>query len=282
MGHPQGRQAQISEKASFGSDPPRLGSRAGALPLLASIEPSAQVTHGSSTGRRVAMKPRTLSPGAPPPWGSRGRRDGRGRSRSAPAIPCRRRSAVAGRLRMGRHGVDRPVRIAGAEGQHFEGVPPEDPLGGGEARLAPIFIDGRRGRISADADVGQGGTHAGGIGGGRRPGTRMVPRPSTSEAMALASTVPGLRSRPPQLPEWWPPSRSSTASSKLMRRVNRGNSVGRSALRRGPSDAISTSAASASACSRQKGRRPGEPNSSPISTRNVTLKPGGPCRDRIT
>ena len=31
--------------------------------------------------------------------------------------------------------------------------------------------------------------------------TRMRPRPSTSDAIALASIVPGLASRPPKLPE---------------------------------------------------------------------------------
>jgi hypothetical protein len=40
------------------------------------------------------------------------------------------------------------------------------------------------------------------IGGGRSAATRMRPRASTSEATAWLSTVPGLRSTPPQLPEW--------------------------------------------------------------------------------
>ena len=42
---------------------------------------------------------------------------------------------------------------------------------------------------------------AGGMGGGRRPGTRIRPRESTRQLTALASTVAGLRSTPPQLPE---------------------------------------------------------------------------------
>jgi hypothetical protein len=40
-----------------------------------------------------------------------------------------------------------------------------------------------------------------GIGAGRRPGTRIAPRASTSEAIACARIVPGLASSPPQLPE---------------------------------------------------------------------------------
>ena len=54
-----------------------------------------------------------------------------------------------------------------------------------------------------------------GIAGGRRASRRILPRPSTRVAMALASTVPGLRSRPPQLPEWWLPSRRSSSISKV-------------------------------------------------------------------
>ena len=38
-------------------------------------------------------------------------------------------------------------------------------------------------------------------------GTLIWPRSSVMQANAWAITMPGLASRPPQLPEWWPPSR---------------------------------------------------------------------------
>ncbi len=74
---------------------------------------------------------------------------------------------LQGRLGVGRHGVERAVRIAGLEGQHLQGVPGEDPLGRGEARLAPVGIDRGRGRVLADADVGERRAHA--LGDRRRP-----------------------------------------------------------------------------------------------------------------
>ena len=121
-----------------------------------------------------------------------------------------------------------------------------------------------------------------GIGGGRRPSTRMRPRPSTRLAIAEASTVPGLRSRPPQLPEWWAPSRSSRLRSKLAApRVPR-NTVGKPARNRGPSLAISASAASKSRCAAQNSASPGEPVSSPVSISHLTLKPSLPPRAAIT
>jgi hypothetical protein len=114
------------------------------------------------------------------------------------------------------------------------------------------------------------------MGGGRSAGTWITPRPSTRQAMALASTVPGLRSRPPQLPLWWPPSRSVSDSSKLATPREPRKTVARSRDRRGPSLAISTSAASASRCAAQNVARPGEPVSSPVSISQVTLKPSRP------
>ena len=61
-------------------------------------------------------------------------------------------------------------------------------------------------------------------------------------ASAWARMMPGLASSPPQLPEWWPPSRRSTTRSMLNApRVPR-NTVGWPGCRRGPSEAMSTSA----------------------------------------
>ena len=54
------------------------------------------------------------------------------------------------------------------------------------------------------------------------------------------------------------------------------NRVGRSALRRGPSDAISRSAAKRSRLASHRGARPDEPVSSPISIRYLALNPSLP------
>ncbi len=117
---------------------------------------------------------------------------------------------------------------------------------------------------------------AAGIGGGRSASTRMRPRASTIDAIACARIVPGLASRPPQLPEWWPPRAGRRSRSKLNAPREPRNSVGCSARRRGPSEAIRTSAASASRSATQTSRRPGEPVSSPVSSSTLTLKPRRP------
>jgi hypothetical protein len=52
--------------------------------------------------------------------------------------------------------------------------------------------------------------------------------------------------------------------------------VGRAGVIRGPSEAMSTSAAGASASAAQKALRPGEPISSPVSTGTSRLKPSAP------
>ena len=53
------------------------------------------------------------------------------------------------------------------------------------------------------------------IGDGRHSGTRMAPVGVVRLASAWAMMMPGLASSPPQLPEWWPPARSSIDRSKL-------------------------------------------------------------------
>ena len=53
------------------------------------------------------------------------------------------------------------------------------------------------------------------IGGALSSSTSSSPLGPTMEASACARMKPGLASRPPQLPEWWPPSRRSTSRSKL-------------------------------------------------------------------
>ena len=60
--------------------------------------------------------------------------------------------------------------------------------------------------------------------------------------MAFARMVAGLARTPPQLPEWWPPSRKFTSRWMRMPPRQPKNNVGRSAESRGPSEASSTSA----------------------------------------
>ena len=114
-----------------------------------------------------------------------------------------------------RNRVDRTVGIAGAKREHFERVPAEDALGRRQSRLAPVGVD--RGAVRlAGLDVGERAPHRRAeCGGGASPATRIRPRASTIDAIALASTMPGLASRPPQFPEWCAPSRRSTTRSKL-------------------------------------------------------------------
>ena len=113
--------------------------------------------------------------------------------------------------------------------------------------------------------------------GGRHSGTLIVPRASVMQAIACASTMPGLARSPPQLPEWCPPSRKSTMISiRWPPRAPR-NSVGRSGAIRGPSDAIRRSAFRwPSLCCSHSSRNPTEPYSSLISIRNFTLNPSRP------
>jgi hypothetical protein len=107
----------------------------------------------------------------------------------------------------------------------------------------------------------------------------MRPRASTIEAIAFARITPGLASRPPQLPEWCAPSRSVQSSVKLQQPREPRKSVGWLARGRGPSLAISTSAASSRVRASQIARSPGEPISSPISNSHLTLKPRRPRVD---
>ncbi len=115
-----------------------------------------------------------------------------------------------------------------------------------------------------------------GIGAGRHSGTRMAPRASVMVAMACAKRMPGSAMSPPQLPEWCAPGRSSSTRSKFFTPRAPRNIVGRSGCRRGPSEAMKTSARNASRCAQHTSARPGEPTSSPASMRNFALKPSLP------
>ena len=111
---------------------------------------------------------------------------------------------------------------------------------------------------------------------GTHSGTRIWPVGETMLAIACASWMPGLEISPPQLPEWWPPARASIVRSKLKLPREPRKIVGRSARRRGPSEAISRSALNKSVFASHNSRSPGEPVSSPISTRNLALNPRRP------
>ena len=88
--------------------------------------------------------------------------------------------------------------------------------------------------------------------------------------------MPGLASSPPQLPEWWPPSRRVSFRLKLSVPRVPPKMVGRRWSSRGPSEPIRASAFSAALLALQKSARPGEPVSSPVSIRIVELKPSAP------
>ncbi len=88
--------------------------------------------------------------------------------------------------------------------------------------------------------------------------------------------MPGLAKRPPQLPEWWPPSRKVSFRLKLSVPRVPPKMVGRRWSSRGPSEPIRASALSAALLALQKSARPGEPVSSPVSIRIVELKPSEP------
>ena len=100
----------MSAKISLGKEPPRLGNRAGFLPLLASIDPSVHWTQGSSGSRRVAcdISARTDSICTiAKPWRSRWRR--RAGRMSLESMPTTKRSWQRAQARGG-------IALTGASG----------------------------------------------------------------------------------------------------------------------------------------------------------------------
>ena len=75
---------------------------------------------------------------------------------------------------------------------------------------------------------------------------RICPVGPVMVESACTSWIAGLDSSPPQLPEWWPPSRASIQMSIGKAPRVPSEMVGRSAVRRGPSEPTSTSAANRS------------------------------------
>ena len=113
---------------------------------------------------------------------------------------------------------------------------------------------------------------------GRHSAILICPRASVRLASAWTKIVAGSANKPPQLPEWCARLRKDTSRSKLTAPRDPMNMVGISGINRGPSDAISTSAARASRCAAQNSARPGDPISSAISIRTLTLNPSDPRR----
>ena len=111
---------------------------------------------------------------------------------------------------------------------------------------------------------------------GTHSGMRIWPVGPVMVESACTSWIAGLESSPPQLPEWCPPSRASIQRSIGKAPRVPSEIVGRSAVRRGPSEPTSASALNRSVCSAQSSRRPGEPVSSPISISHLALKPSLP------
>ena len=99
---------------------------------------------------------------------------------------------------------------------------------------------------------------------------------------AWVSTTAGSVVSPPQWPECTPPGRRSTTRSKWNVPRVPVAIVGTSGITRGPSLAISTSAASSSVCAATNSRRPIEPRSSQVSSTSFRLKPSLPPRSAST
>ena len=107
----------------------------------------------------------------------------------------------------------------------------------------------------------------------RQPFTRIFPLRSIMLASACAITTPGLVNNPPQFPEWCAPSCELSRIVKFNTPREPIKIVGFSGEMRGPSDAINTSALKRFLFVAQNSLRPGEPRSSPVSIRTITLKP---------
>ena len=188
-----------SAKMSLGSEPPRLSSSAGRLPVLRSIEAAAQRTQALSGDSRVApaCAPRRMRTWPKPAW----RRCSRTWVSSArQSVPTTKRSwhhaeASGGMALTGLAGSPAPKVSTSRLFQPNTFSEADRP---GSPQCASMAGSSAPPPTSSSARAP---ATASGMGGGRRPGTVMRPRASTSVAMAWASTMAGLDSSPPQLPE---------------------------------------------------------------------------------
>ena len=218
--------------------------------------------------------------------------DGRGRV----AKPCASRCArIAGRKpRQSQPATKRICRCAVARGgialTGRSGLPvrnastssvfqPNTRSAGVKPGLAPVGVD--RGTAGlAGLDVGQARDAPipeSAAAAARRRESGRAHRPATRSR--AARIVPGFASSPPQLPEWCPPSRRSTTRSKFSAPREPRKIVGRFGAKRGPSEAISTSARERVARASRKSRAdPGEPISSPISSSSFDVEAEPPAR----
>ena len=266
----------MSVKTSLGREPPRLGTTAGLRPRVWVSEPTAHCTAGWLGSSRVAfmiswLGPPTLT--ASKPCASRCfRRAGRKPSGSLSTVKRIWQCALArgGTALTGRSGL--PVLMARTSkvfqaNTFSDSVNPRSPH--------QVLISGPSGPGSTTTSAKARRTESGMLSGNMSRASTW-PLASMMEAIAWHNTTPGLASKPPQLPEWCPPSRNSIVRSKLSAPRVPMKIVGIRGARRGPSEPISKSALSRSRCRRANSCSPGEPISSQVSIRNTELKPSLP------
>ncbi|MNV72451.1 hypothetical protein D3C71_1655390 [compost metagenome] len=185
---------------SLGKDPARLGSKVAGCPALACSDARVQSTQGLCRSSRVAphTMPRVMATSVKP-WASRCSRKMASTLRQS--VPTTKRNwqcatACEGMALMGRCALPAPSASISSVFQPTScsaGVRPGSPQPGVNAgSSAPVPIVTSFSAVRSLA----------GTGGGSKPLTRMRPLASTRVAMACVSTVAGLASTPPQLPEW--------------------------------------------------------------------------------
>ena len=153
MRHPDRRQAKPSENTSFGSEPPKFGSTAGALPVVCRIDSAAQLIQGLSKSVREAAKLCVaLHLDHRKSVGVQMRPDGV--DDLVDLVPTTKRSCSTA-CALSRNGVGRLLDIAGRHRQHFERIPGIEPLGRRQALLAPVLRQRRLVRRRLDLDVGK-------------------------------------------------------------------------------------------------------------------------------
>ena len=191
----------MSAKQSFGSVPPKFGSTVGFLPVVATIDVTAQSTQGLSGDRRVARNTSSctgLTSTAANPCRSRcARTAGITRSGSTPSTnrSCIRAQAFDGIAFTGDAGL--PVSNARTSSEHqpntrSAGVSPGSPH--------QALISGPSSSLSSTQSPKAWRTELG-ICDGLSSGTRICPVGPTRQPIACASWIAGLASAPPQLPE---------------------------------------------------------------------------------
>ena len=150
-------------------------------------------------------------------------------------------------------------------------------VGSDQVRPTKVRFSGPSGP-SVDNTIGERAPHGiGNIRRARSSGTRICPVGPTIDAMACDRRIAGIGKEPAPIARMMSAiTRIRLSDRASSRPARRETMVGRSADRRGPSDAINRSALNRSRCSSQISRNPGEPVSSPISISHLALKPSLP------